>query len=83
MAKSEEKIQPAKSAKKSAPKQHKVTKYFRDLKSEFKKVVWPTKKQVIHNTWIVLVTVICTSVFIFALDSGLAALFNVITGLGK
>ena len=44
---------PAKSSGKSKDQKkqpNKVVKYFKDLKSEFKKVVWPTKQQVINNT---------------------------------
>lgn len=40
-------------------------KFFRDQKSEMKKIVWPSKKQVINNTGIVLIAV---------------ALFAVLTG---
>ena len=32
----------------------KVCKYFRELRSELKKVVWPTPKQVLKNTAIVV-----------------------------
>ncbi|MBQ6798462.1 MAG: preprotein translocase subunit SecE [Oscillospiraceae bacterium] len=36
-----------------------VKKWFREMKSELKKVVWPTKKQVLHN---VLITLVCCAV---------------------
>ena len=32
----------------------KICRYFRELRSELKKVVWPTPKQVLKNTLIVL-----------------------------
>lgn len=61
---------PAKSSGKNQKKQpNKVAKYFKDLKSEFKKVVWPTKKQVINNTMVVLVTIILIGVFVGAFDT--------------
>lgn len=44
-------------------------KFFREVKSELKKVVWPTKKQVLNNTLIVVTIVIIVGIFIFALDS--------------
>ena len=44
-------------------------KYFRDTKSEVKKVVWPSKKQIINNTCIVLVVVVIAAIVIFLLDS--------------
>lgn len=38
-------------------------------KSEFKKVSWPTKKQLINNTGIVIVCIVVVGVVIFALDT--------------
>ena len=51
-------------------------KYFRDTKSEMKKVVWPTKKQVINNTIVVLVVVAVCALVILLLD----ALFGFLMG---
>ncbi len=44
-------------------------KFFRDTRSEVKKVVWPSKKQIINNTCIVLVVVVIAAIVIFLLDS--------------
>ena len=61
---------PAKSSAKNQKKQpNKVAKYFKDLKSEFKKVVWPTKKQVLNNTAVVLATIIFIGIFVGAFDT--------------
>lgn len=61
---------PAKSSAKNQKKQpNKVAKYFKDLKSEFKKVVWPTKKQVVNNTTVVLVTIILLGIFVGVFDT--------------
>lgn len=38
-------------------------------KSEFKKVSWPTRKQLINNTWIVIVCIVIVGIVIFALDT--------------
>ena len=46
----------------------KVRKYFRELRSELKKVVWPTPQQVAKNTLIVVASVIVIGVFIWAFD---------------
>ncbi len=46
-----------------------VGKWFRDLKSECKKIVWPTRKQTINNTLIVLATILVVGVFIWVLDA--------------
>ena len=53
-----------------------VVKYFRDLKGEFKKIVWPSKKQIINNTLVVIAAIILCGVFIWAIDMGLAALME-------
>ena len=45
-----------------------IAKFFRDTRSEMKKVVWPNKKQVI-NTVVVLVVVLLSAVVIFILDA--------------
>lgn len=40
------------------------TKWFREMKAELKKVVWPNLKQVTNNTGIVLATVLVMSLLI-------------------
>ncbi|WP_294496569.1 preprotein translocase subunit SecE [uncultured Gemmiger sp.] len=45
-----------------------VGKYFKDTKSELKKVVWPSKKQVRVNTITVLVVVLVAAVVLVVLD---------------
>lgn len=46
----------------------KVAKFFKEVKSEMKKVAWPSKKQVINNTLIVIAVVLVIGVFIWLLD---------------
>ena len=46
-----------------------IVKFFRDTKSEMKKVVRPNKKQIINNTLVVLVVVLLSAVVIFILDA--------------
>lgn len=50
-----------------------IARYFRELRSELKKVVWPTPKQVLKNTMIVLACVLIVGIFIWMLD-GVAGL---------
>ena len=45
-----------------------VTKYFRELRSELKKVVWPTPQQVLKNAAIVACCVVAVGVFIWLFD---------------
>ena len=51
-------------------------KFFKDIKGETKKVVWPDKKQIVNNTGIVMVVI--AAVFVGCLDliaKGLLDLF--------
>jgi len=53
----------------------------KDLKREFKRVSWPTKKSVFDNTVVVLSVVVLGSVLIGLLDTGLLKLMNVLMNL--
>lgn len=46
----------------------KTAKWFRELKSEAKKVVWPSRKQVLNNTGVVLVVCVIVGAFIALID---------------
>ena len=46
----------------------KVKKYFRELRSELKKVVWSTPQQVLKNAAIVVGCVIVIGIFIWLFD---------------
>ncbi len=52
--------------------------FFRDLKSEIKKIVWPTKKQTINNTIVVLAVMLFVGVIVWLLDLGLGALVDLV-----
>ena len=45
-----------------------IAKFFRDTKSELKKVVWPSKHDVKNNTITVIVVVLIAAVVLIALD---------------
>ena len=45
-----------------------IGKYFKDTKSELKKVVWPSKHDVKNNTITVIVVVLIAAVVLIALD---------------
>ncbi len=45
-----------------------IGKYFKDTKSELKKVVWPSKHDVKNNTITVVVVVLIAAVVLIALD---------------
>ena len=50
--------------------------YFREMKTELKKVVWPTFKQVRSNTGIVIAVLILVGAIILVMDFGLEALIK-------
>jgi preprotein translocase subunit SecE len=45
-----------------------LIKYLRSVRSEFKKVVWPSKKQLANNTAIVIAFIVISGVCIGVLD---------------
>ena len=62
-----------------------VCRYLRELKSELKKVVWCTPKQVLKNTLIVIAAVLVVGVFVWLFDFvasfGVTKLIEVVTSL--
>ena len=58
----------------------KASRFFKDLKSEMKKVVWPTKKQVLNNTGVALVMMASVGVVIWVLDWVLAVVRGFVLG---
>ena len=58
-----------------------VVKFVRDYKSEAKKIVWPSFKDVAKNTLIVLIMCVIIGAFIWILDFGLSKLLSLIWSL--
>jgi preprotein translocase subunit SecE len=52
--------------------------FLREVKVELKKVVWPTRKQTIGSTVVVLILVMIISVFLGLVDIGLSSLIRVV-----
>ena len=57
-----------------------IGKYFKDTKSELKKVVWPSKKDTKNNTIVVLVVVAIAAVVMIALDAIFGGVMGLIIG---
>jgi preprotein translocase subunit SecE len=57
-----------------------TAKFFRDTKSELKKVVWPSKADVKSNTIVVLVVVAIAAVVMIVLDALFGGLLGLIIG---
>lgn len=45
-----------------------IKRWFREMKSELKKVVWPTKKQVMKNTIVAVTVMVVSGVVLWAFD---------------
>lgn len=50
--------------------------YFKEVRTEMKKVTWPTFKEVNRYTWTVLIMVLAFSVYFAAVDYGFDWLFS-------
>jgi preprotein translocase subunit SecE len=76
---------PAKGKKgKKEQKKGGIGKYFREMRSELKKVVWPSRKKVINNTGVVLCALFFFGIALWGVDTGFAALFRlIINGFGS
>lgn len=57
-----------------------IIRFFKDYKSEVKKIVWPGLKEVIKNTVIVLIMCLLVGVLIWLIDFGLGQLLNLVLG---
>ena len=58
----------------------KIIQFFHEVKAELKKVNWPTRKETIASTSVVLVIVFIIAVFLFIADQGLSFLIRIILG---
>ena len=59
----------------------KVSKFFRDVRGEFKKIVWPSFGSVARNTGVVLAACAVTAVVIVMVDLGLGQLVALLMNL--
>ena len=64
MAKKEKKVTSKENNKETKNKKS----FFKGLKAELKKVIWPTPKQLVNNTVAVITIVLITAIIVFVLD---------------
>jgi preprotein translocase subunit SecE len=57
---------------------NRIAEFFHDVKLELKKVVFPSKKEVIGSTWVVIVSVLIASVFLGIVDMALGKFMTTI-----
>jgi preprotein translocase subunit SecE len=56
----------------------KIADFFQEVKLELKKVVFPTKKEVIGSTWVVIITVLICAFFLGVVDVAVTKAMSVI-----
>jgi len=55
----------------------KVKEFFREVKVEIKKVVFPSREELIGSTWVVIITVMIISLFLGIIDLGLSKIVGI------
>jgi preprotein translocase subunit SecE len=50
--------------------------YFRDVYLEAKRITWPSKKDAVKGTYIVLITVVVAAAFLGVVDAGLGKIIR-------
>ena len=58
-----------------------IVKYFRDLKGEFKKIIWPTLPTVVRNTGVTLAMCAILGLLVCLVDFGLGFLIDRLVSL--
>jgi preprotein translocase subunit SecE len=56
----------------------KVKDYFKEVYLETKRVTFPSRKETMKGTWVVLITVFIAALFLGIVDMGLAKILQVI-----
>lgn len=59
-------------SKGQAKKKGRLKEYFKEIRLELKKVVWPSKPEMISYTWAVIIICAVCAVGLWAVDSGCA-----------
>jgi preprotein translocase subunit SecE len=55
--------------------------FFKDARTEVRKVVWPTRAETVQTTLTVFIIVVLVGIFLWLFDMLLAWLFKLITGI--
>ena len=73
---------PAKKKKKKAKGSGRIGRWFREMKSELKKVVWPTRKQVANNSLVAIVVIVVFAVVVWGFDQIASQAVRALISLG-
>ena len=60
----------------------KIGKWFHEMKSELKKVIWPTPRQTVKNTVVALVVMVASAIVIWGFDEFAQMVVRLIFRLG-
>ena len=64
-------------AAQSSKKTNKVSAYFRGVRSELRKVIWPSRKELINYTGVVILISAIISLIVYFLDLGLHQILKI------
>ncbi|MCL2627736.1 MAG: preprotein translocase subunit SecE [Oscillospiraceae bacterium] len=62
---------------------NRFARWFREMRSELKKVVWPTPKQIANNTFVALTVMTASAIAIWALDYASNQIFQALVTVFK
>jgi len=69
-------------AKRKIRGKNRIARWFREMRSELKKVVWPTPKQIVNNTIVSLSVMAASAIAVWALDFAAGQIFQAIRTIG-
>ena len=72
---------PDKAPVKKVKGSNRFVRWFREMRSELKKVVWPTPKQITNNTFVALTVMSIAAVVIWVIDYAGGQIFRAIISL--
>ena len=74
---------PEKKEHKFSPKRffQKIARFFRDMKGEVKKIVWPTRKQLWNNSVVVTTIMLGSGLIIWLIDLAFGGVVKLVLGI--
>ena len=59
---------------------NKIKQFLREVNLELKKVTWPSRKDTIASTWVVLIVILIFAAYFFVIDGILAFIMRSVLG---
>jgi preprotein translocase subunit SecE len=60
-----------------------LMRYFSDVRAEMRRVVWPSRPEIISSSWIVVITLAIFIVLIFAFDEVSSTVISFLATVGR